>query len=92
MNNCYVVCIAALKLYQNMGMFTITLKDLAIKRVTELDVDGIWQPHISIPSDFQVTNNDNNGCTKITTYPQVEGRGGNKDKIMTLSAIKCIIK
>ena len=91
---CYAVYVAALKSYEGMGRFTIKVSDEKTKSNVSLDVDGLWNKSISIPSDMQVTADDKPGCTgkcqvKIVTYPQEKGRNGNKVKIMTLSARKC---
>jgi hypothetical protein len=92
---CYVAYVAALKSYENMGTFTISVMDESTKKTTALEVDGIWLPRISIPLDIQVTSDENPGCSgkcrvTISTDPQVSGRGGNQVKIMTLSARKCV--
>jgi hypothetical protein len=92
---CYVVYVAALKSYENMGKFTISVMDESTKKTTTLEVDGIWLPRISIPIDIQVISDENPVCTgmcrvTISTHPQIPGRGGNQVKIMTLSARKCV--
>jgi hypothetical protein len=98
-NDCYVIYIAALKSYTNMGMYTISLTNVLTNNATTKIVDGIWKPRISVPADLQINSDnihDDGSCTgkcivKITTHPQILGRAGNKVKIMTLSVRKCII-
>jgi hypothetical protein len=84
--------------YENMGTFTVTVTDLVTgHETTSKGVDGLWKPRISVPHDIQITPDDGipPACTgvcsvQITTDPQIEGRTGNKVKIVTLSARQCV--
>ena len=65
-----------------------------VKHTTTKDVDGLWESPISVWSDVQLTEDNTAGCTgycevSITTNPTVEGRVGNKVKILTVSARRC---
>ena len=53
---CYVVTMSLLKSYENMGTFTISMIDLITNHTISIDGDGIWEPHISIPADFNVND------------------------------------
>ena len=93
--SCYVVNISILKSYEKMGTFTATVTDLATSKETTKKVDGLWKPRISVPSDIQITSDDDPGCTgkckvKVTTDAQIEGRAANKVKIVTLSVRECL--
>ena len=110
-HECYAIYLAVLKSYEHMGTFQVTVTDLlgqpqqqsqqttssATTTTTQI-IDSLWEPHISIPSDVQITSDDETppaGCTgkckvTITTNPEKSGRGGNKVKIVTLSARKCM--
>ena len=93
---CYAIWVAALKSYENMGTFTVTVTDEQTGVETTTKVDGLWQPRISVPSDFPVTKDEVPGCTgqckvRVTTDPLVPERGGNKVKITTLSARECVV-
>lgn len=92
---CYVVYLAVLKSYEKMGTFTVTVTDDKTGKETVTKVDGLWKPRISIPSDFPVTQDNEPACTgkctvKIITDPEIEGRNGNKVKVVTLSARECV--
>jgi hypothetical protein len=93
---CYILYLAALKSYEGMGTFTVKVQDNGIPHSYEMNVDGIWKPHISVPSDvaIQATNNGDGTCSgsctvTILTHDENPKRPGNKVKIMTLSARKC---
>ena len=70
-------------------------KERPPKKVTlKKDIDGLWDSPISVPSDIQITADDDPGCSgycevTIRTDPTVEGREGNKVKLLTLSARRC---
>jgi len=92
---CYVINLAILKSYEKMGTFSVTVTDLITNKNTTQRLDGLWLPRISVPSDVQITSDDDPGCTgkckvTVTTDKQVEGRTGNKVKIVTLSARECL--
>ena len=92
---CYVVNLAILKSYENMGTFSVTVTDLVTNKETTTKLDGLWKPRISVPSDIQITSDTDPGCTgkckvKVTTDPQIEGRKANKVKIVTLSVRECL--
>ena len=60
-----------------------------------VELDGLWNAHISVWSDQALYEDDENVCTghcsvKITTLPQIAGRNGNKVKVLTLSARECL--
>jgi len=64
------------------------------KHSTKMKVDGLWQSPISVWSDVQITEDELAGCTgycevDITTDPIIDGRNGNKVKILTVSARRC---
>jgi hypothetical protein len=93
---CYAIWIAVLKSYENMGTFTVVVTDLTTGVQTTTQGDGLWKPKISIPSDIPITKDNVPGCTgrcsiRVTTDPQIQGREGNKVKIMTLSARECVV-
>ena len=94
---CYVPYLSVLKSYENMGAFTITVTDRNTQQQTSLEVDGLWKPRISVPSDIALTEDSASpvACTgqcqiTVTTKPQIAGRSANKVKIVTLSVRKCI--
>ena len=92
---CYVVYLAVLKSYEGMGTFNVTVTDQRTGVETTTIIDGLWQPKISVPSDLPITSDGFPGCTgqckvRVTTNPQIEGRRGNKVKIVTLSARECL--
>lgn len=99
---CYVVYVAILRSYTGMGTMTVEVRDYGKdkqkiappKRSTKKNVDGLWQSPISVWSDVQITEDHAAGCTgycevDITTDPLVDGRVGNKVKVLTISARKC---
>jgi len=94
-NNCYVVYLAILRSYQGMGQFIVTVKDKESGTETVKEADGLWDAHISVWSDIQLTDDKNTeacrGSCEVTvlTKPEVKGRKGNKVKIYTLSVRKC---
>jgi lysophospholipase L1-like esterase len=96
--DCYSVHLAVLRSYNGMGQFQIEARDLRTGKVTTLNEDGLWEPHISVWSDNQVTTDEHPGCTgrceiTVRTKPivhPVERRGNNKVKVLTLSVRKCI--
>ena len=95
---CYSVHLAVLRSYNGMAQFQIETRDLRTGKVTTVDEDGLWEPHISVWSDNQVTTDEHPGCTgrceiTVSTKPivdPVERRGKNKVKVLTLSVRKCI--
>lgn len=94
---CYVPYLSVLKSYKKMGVFTVTLLDKNTLQQTSLEVDGLWKPTISVPSDIALTEDlaSPMACTgrcsiTVTTQPEIKGRNGNKVKIITLSVRKCI--
>jgi len=94
-HSCYAIYVAVLRSYQGMGKFTIEIQDMTTSKNTTMDADGLWKPHISVWSDIQASKDEDPSCTgkcrvSIRTHPQVEGRSGNKVKVLTLSARKCI--
>lgn len=78
-NVCYVVYISILKSYNNMGIMTIELINLNHNNdnnnTRSMIVDGLWKPHISVPNDVQLNEDDDiYACTghclvRITTHP-----------------------
>ena len=94
---CYVPYLSVLKSYEKMGTFTVMVRDLATQLETTMEVDGLWTPHISVPSDIQLVQDNAMpvACTGhcaviVRTHPEIPGRGGNKVKIVTLSVRKCL--
>lgn len=101
---CYVVYLAILRSYKGMGTLDARVVDYggsgkdekARKKVTTKTIDGLWDAPISVWSDVQITADDDPGCTGyceviIATNPKMEGREGNKVKLLTLSARKCSV-
>ena len=92
---CYAVYVAVLRSYEGMGQFSVTVEDKESGRSTTVDLDGLWAAHISVWSDNQIVGDDAVGactgkCTVVVrTKAQVPGRGGNKVKVLTLSAREC---
>jgi len=92
---CYAVYVAILRSYDGMGQFTAEVENSENGRLTKVELDGLWNPHISVWSDNQLTKDDDVGaCTgkckvHIRTKPLIGGRSGNKVKILTLSAREC---
>jgi hypothetical protein len=98
---CYILYLSALKSYEGMGTFTVKVQDHGSSiqpqhhHSYEMNVDGIWKPHISVPSDVAIQGTNDAGtcsgsCTvTILTHDIKPQRTGNKVKIMTLSARKC---
>lgn len=102
LGTCYVVYVAILRSYMGMGTFTVAVSDfgndtrktISPKKITTKEVDGLWESPISVWSDVKITEDSEPGCTgycevTITTNPTVEGRRGNKVKVLTVSARKC---
>ena len=93
---CYVVYLAILRSYwEGMGKMHVTVIDLDNGSETSMELDSLWEAKISIWSDNQITSDDIPACTgrcllRVQTLPQVEGRDGNKAKILTLSVRECI--
>lgn len=93
-----LVFLSALKFYENVGTFNVTVND-ALKNTTApiRTFDYQWENRISIPQDIQLTpdNEKETGCTgkcnaTITTNPKLLGRGKiNRVKILSLSVRKC---
>ncbi len=102
-SECYVVYVAILRSYNGMGTMTVEVRDYGDdkknksklpKHSTKMKVDGLWQSPISVWSDEQITEDKLAGCTgycevDITTDPIIDGRNGNKVKILTVSARRC---
>ena len=101
-SECYVVYVAILRSYNGMGKLTVEVRDYGDKNnkskqpihSTQQKVDGLWQSPISVWSDVQITEDKVAGCTgycevDITTDPIIDGRNGNKVKILTVSARRC---
>lgn len=94
---CYAVFISVLKSYETVGTFSVAVEDLSQHTKTNPSViDCLWEPHISIPVDIAVTNDETTECTGkcrvvIRTHKEIPGRGGNLIKIMSLSARECIL-
>lgn len=99
---CYAVYLAILRSYKGMGTFSVEVRDYGDdmkkekppKRITTKDIDGLWSAPISVWSDIQITEDNDPGCTgycevTVTTNPTVNGRDGNKVKLLTLSARRC---
>jgi hypothetical protein len=92
---CYAIYVAVLRSYTGMGQFTVEVENVETQRLTTVDLDGLWNPRISVWSDNQITqDNDMGACTgkcqvRIKTKPQVVGRNGNKVKVLTVSAREC---
>jgi len=98
-DDCYAVYLSVLKSYATVGTFTVIVTDTVKQTTTQPQTfDCIWKPRISIPSDVQITSDEEPECTgkckvTVSTNPEiVDGREGNKIKIMSLSARKCIQK
>jgi hypothetical protein len=93
---CYAVFISVLKSYETVGIISVTVQDVVQNTQTEnVEIDCLWKPHISIPVDIQLTNDDHTECSGkckvvITTHKQNPNRNGNLVKIMSLSARECI--
>jgi hypothetical protein len=99
-NGCYVLYLAVLKSYNGMGTFTVRVQDKVTLKSFELDVDGTWEPRISIPYDLALLPSTSSStrdlaCTgncvvTVLTHPQPPNRTGtNKVKIMSFSARTC---
>jgi len=92
---CYVLYLAMLKSYEGMGVATVRVHDLITGKRFEMEIDGIWKPHISVPSDIPLLPKTKDlTCTgncvvTVLTHPQHASRRGNKVKITTLSARLC---
>jgi hypothetical protein len=102
LGTCYVVYVAILRSYVGMGTFNVAVRDFGDdmsktkppKKVTTKEVDGLWESPISVWSDVKITEDSEPGCTgycevTITTNPTVDGRRGNKVKVLTVSARRC---
>ena len=96
---CYAVFLSVLKSYATVGTFNVTVRDTVRQSTTPSQTfDCLWKPRISIPADIQITRDDVPECTgkctvTVTSNAEVtDGRKGNKIKIMSLSARKCIHK
>ena len=92
---CYVIYVAVLKSYKGMGTFCVTVHDMNTNKETKMEADGLWDAHISVWSDIQVTRDDEPACTgkclvRIKSNPHMHGRDGNKVKVLTLSVRKCM--
>jgi hypothetical protein len=98
LGKCYAIFISVLKSYETVGVFSVTVEDTVQKTKTaNVDIDCLWEPHISVPVDQQITADDHTECTGkcrviIKTHPQIPVRRGNLVKIMSLSARECIIR
>ena len=99
--SCFIPYLSVLKSYENMGQMTVTIHDRIKDRETMVEIDSLWKPRISVPSDVQLIAANNPwdeqelGCSAncsitITSKPLVEGRTGNKIKLLTLSVRPCI--
>ena len=92
---CYTIYVAILRSYDGMGQFLVEVENSENSRRTSLELDGLWNPHISVWSDNQITKDDDVGACEgkckvtIRTKPKIAGRSGNKVKILTLSAREC---
>ena len=92
---CYAVYVAVLRSYEGMGIFTVEVENMETRVVKAVELDGLWNPKISVWSDNQITQDDDMGaCTgkckvRIKTHLEVKGREGNKVKILTISAREC---
>lgn len=101
LGTCYVVYVAILRSYMGMGKFSVAISDFGVRskmkppnKITTKEVDGLWESPISVWSDVKITEDTEPGCTgycevTITTNPTVEGRRGNKVKVLTVSARRC---
>eukprot|EP00980_Cylindrotheca_fusiformis_P005627 scaffold1184_cov132-Cylindrotheca_fusiformis.AAC.48 len=95
-DGCYEIILSILKSYEGMGTATIELTDTPTGRlIHSVAVDGIWEPRISVPADVSVTSRETNSyCSGkckvlIRTIPKIEGRKGNKVKVVSLAAKRC---
>jgi hypothetical protein len=93
-DECYTVILSGIKSYEKFGKYTITVTDLTTQTVTSVEVDGLWEPRISVPSDTHITNDKDSACTgkckvRILSHPEVPGRGGNQIKITDLAVRHC---
>lgn len=94
---CYILYLAFLKSYEGMGTFTVRVYDKVTFKSFEIDLDGIWEPRISVPVDIALLPKSKElACTgncvvTILTHPQPFNRTGqsNKVKIVTFSARMC---
>lgn len=99
-DGCYVIFLSALKSYENVGTFNVTVEDTLRNTTTTLrNVDCLWKKRISIPQDIRLTPDTEEatpGCSGkcnviVTTNPKLLGRGTiNQVKILSLSVRKCI--
>ena len=102
-DNCYIPYLSVLKSYEKMGQMVVTIGDRTRGKQTSVEIDSLWEPRISVPSDVPLIESRDRrgffehdvGCSgdstiTITTKPMVEGRSGNKVKIVTLSVRPCI--
>ena len=93
---CYVVYLAILRSYwEGMGKMQVTVIDSESGSETSAELDSLWESKISVWSDNQITSDEVPACTgrclvRVRTLPQVDGRDGNKAKILTLSVRECI--
>ena len=92
---CYVLYLAMLKSYEGMGVATVLVRDLVTGARFEKEIDLIWKPRISVPSDIPLLPKTKAlTCTgsclvTVLTNPENPARKGNKVKVMTLSARFC---
>ncbi len=98
---CYIPYLSVLKSYEHMGKMTVTVYDNLKDRTFVTEIDSLWKPRISVPNDVQLIGRNEmwyeveDGCSgncsvTVTSNPLVEGRGGNKIKILSLSVRPCI--
>ena len=98
---CYIPYLSVLKSYKKMGKMIVTVQDRIHDREFVTEIDSLWEPTISVPNDVQLIASGElwyeveDGCSgncsiTVTSQPIVEGRGGNKIKILTLSVRPCI--
>lgn len=96
---CYAVFLTVLRSYETVGSFSVVVHDKFQNTSTPpRRIDCLWEPHISVPIDMQITPDHRAQCTgqcavTVTTLPEIaDGRQGNLIKIMSLSVRKCITK
>lgn len=100
-DDCYIPYLSVLKSYEKMGQMVVTIDDKTNNKRRAVEIDSLWDTKISVPYDTQLIapgdplREHGKGCSwnstvTVTTKPMVEGRAGNKVKIITLSVRPCI--
>eukprot|EP00937_MAST-01D_sp_MAST-1D-sp2_P005315 g5315.t1 len=84
----YTVSIGYLRSYSKMARFRVTTFDGEHRELASIELDGLWDRHVSLLQSSAVAEVTGSCTVVFTTLPQQAGRAGNKVKIQSLTAVR----